>query len=157
MPTDLWNYALALYGQNGVETACLALQEQGADVCLLLCATWLQARRVAPSEGRAQALRAICTPWQEQVVAPLREVRRGWKAMAQDDSALASLRERVKQLELDAERALLERLAHCAAQWPVGDGEGGDWLAWLAPPARQHHDALAVLRVAAQTLYASDD
>lgn len=157
MPTDLWNFALALYGQNNVETACLALQEQGADVCLLLCASWLQARRVAPSEERVQALYAVCMPWQAQVVAPLRELRRSWKAMAQDDSTLASLRERVKQLELDAERTLLQRLACCTAHWPAGDAEEGDWLAWLAPPASQHHDALAMLRVAAQTLYASDD
>lgn len=157
MPTDLWNFALALYGRNGVEAACLALQEQGADVCLLLCATWLQARRVAPSEDRVQALRAVCTPWQEQVVAPLRELRRSWKAMAQEDSALANLRERVKQLELDAERTLLQRLACCSSQWPTGDGGGSDWLAWLAPPASQHHDALAVLRVAAQTFHASED
>ena len=50
MCTDLWNHALALYARPGVEEACLGVQALGGDVCLLLCATWLQARGVAVTE-----------------------------------------------------------------------------------------------------------
>jgi Protein of unknown function (DUF2390). len=57
MYTDLWNHALALYARPGVETACLDVQAMGGDVCLLLCATWLQAHAVTFSEERAKALR----------------------------------------------------------------------------------------------------
>ncbi|MCK1787400.1 TIGR02444 family protein, partial [Pseudomonas sp. TNT11] len=37
MCADLWSFALSTYARPGVEAACLRLQEQGADVCLLLC------------------------------------------------------------------------------------------------------------------------
>ena len=43
---DLWNFALELYAREGVEQACLELQETGSDVCLLLTGAWLQRRGV---------------------------------------------------------------------------------------------------------------
>ena len=68
---DLWTFALACYARPGVETACLELQNQGADVCLLLCGAWLQARGVACS-ARLQALTALAAPWRGDVIEPLR-------------------------------------------------------------------------------------
>ncbi|MGE7990734.1 TIGR02444 family protein [Pseudomonas sp. NPDC089554] len=151
MHDELWNHALALYARPGVESACLALQALGADVCLLLCATWLEARRVPASALRASELRAIAEPWQRDVVEPLRMLRRQWRSLAQGDVQLAALREQVKALELDAERTLLWRLQAHAQQWPASpDGPTGDWLEWLAPEQAGGHDALRQLRAAAQ-------
>ncbi len=96
MHTDLWNHALALYARPGVEAACLDLQALGGDVCLLLCATWLQARGVAVQDERVQALREVTEPWQREVVNPLRSLRQQWRAAAQSDAQLAALREQVK-------------------------------------------------------------
>ncbi|SDC83582.1 TIGR02444 family protein [Pseudomonas guariconensis] len=150
MQNELWNHALALYRQPGVEAACLALQGAGADVCLLLCGTWLQARRVAPDAMRAAALQAIAGPWQQQVIAPLRVLRQQWRKAAQGDAQLASLREQVKGLELEAERTLLARLQACAGQWPADPkGPPGDWLQWLVPEQARGHDALNQLRAVA--------
>ncbi|WP_406820560.1 TIGR02444 family protein [Pseudomonas sp. KnCO4] len=157
MHTDLWNHALALYARPGVEAACLALQALGGDVCLLLCATWLQARGVAVLDERVQALREVAEPWQREVVAPLRSLRQQWRAAAQGDARLAALRDQLKQLELQAEKALLERLQACAQQWPTdADVSAGDWLARLAPDLARHHDALDQLRVAATALQDAD-
>ncbi|HDS1059596.1 MULTISPECIES: TIGR02444 family protein [Pseudomonas] len=153
MHTDLWNYALTLYARPGVEAACLELQALGGDVCLLLCATWLQARGVAVLSERAQALQELAEPWQRDVVAPLRSLRQQWRATASGDTQLAALREQVKGLELRAEKALLERLQERSQQWPVGSHEpSDDWLARLAPDQALHHDALVQLRVAAAAL-----
>ncbi|MCO7515318.1 TIGR02444 family protein [Pseudomonas guariconensis] len=153
MHTDLWRHALALYGQPGVEAACLELQALGGDVCLLLCGTWLQAGNVQPDAERVHALRSLAEPWQRQVVAPLRVLRQQWRADAQDDAHLAVLREQVKGLELEAERTLLARLQEQARAWPAGpDGPTDDWLAWLAPDQARGHDALHRLRVAAEAL-----
>ncbi|MBO4970761.1 MAG: TIGR02444 family protein, partial [Pseudomonas sp.] len=58
MQTDLWNYCLNLYARPGVEQACLHLQDQGLDVCVLLCAAWLEARGVACDEVRLGQLNA---------------------------------------------------------------------------------------------------
>lgn len=151
MCADLWSFALSTYARSGCEAACLRLQEQGADVCLLLCGAWLEQRGVAPTAERMQALKQIAEPWQAQVVEPLRQVRMKWRAMAQQDQSLATLRERVKALELEAERALLTRLEALAQAWPTGeevDQEG--WLEGLATGAANlDHDALQQLRVVA--------
>ncbi len=146
MSSDLWSFATTLYAQPGVERACLQLQGDGADVCLLLCAAWLQQREVACTGPRCQALQALATPWQENVVTPLRQLRQNWRANAAHDDALNALREQVKGLELNAERQLLERLEKVAAEWPTGEADE-DWLTELA--GQHDHDALQVLRVAA--------
>ncbi|MFK0312142.1 TIGR02444 family protein [Pseudomonas sp. NPDC090233] len=158
MHTDLWNHALALYARPGIEEACLNVQALGGDVCLLLCATWLQCRGVAPNAERAQALRVLAEPWQRQVVTPLRSLRQQWRTQAQHDPQLAALREQVKGLELQAEKQLLQRFEACAQQWPTGSLEPvDDWLAWLAPDQARGHDALDQLRVAAAGLQEAED
>ncbi|PYB86504.1 MULTISPECIES: TIGR02444 family protein [Pseudomonas] len=152
MHTDLWNHALALYARPGVEAACLALQELGGDVCLLLCGTWLQARGIAPDEQRIATLQALARPWQRDVVAPLRALRRQWREHALADPPLSVMREQVKALELQAERTLLERLEALAREWPAQAGAAPDWLARLAPDQARDHDALHQLRAAARGL-----
>lgn len=157
MQNDLWSHALALYARPGVEAACLALQGLGGDVCLLLCGTWLQARRVAPDAERVAALQAIAGAWQRQVVLPLRVLRQQWRDAAQADEQLAALRERVKGLELEAERTLLARLEARAGKWPADqERPTGDWLLWLAPEGLDH-DALHQLRAAAGGLQEADE
>lgn len=149
MPPDLWRFAEELYQRPGVEATCLQLQAQGMDVCLLLCALWLDARALSWNEARGQALRNLAQPWQTQVVMPLRQLRQNWRAAAQDDSALTALREQVKRLELEAERELLQRLAALSRDWPdAADGQQACWLARMAGDAAAP-DALQSLRVAA--------
>ncbi|NVZ19172.1 TIGR02444 family protein [Pseudomonas costantinii] len=151
MCADLWSFALSTYARSGCEAACLRLQEQGADVCLLLCGAWLEQRGVAPTPERIQALKQIAGPWQTRVIEPLRQVRVQWRAMAQQDEQLAALRERVKALELGAERQLLTRLEALAQVWPTGEVRGQQrWLEGLATEAANlDHDALQLLRVVA--------
>jgi uncharacterized protein (TIGR02444 family) len=158
MYTDLWNHALALYARAGVEEACLDVQALGGDVCLLLCGTWLQARGVAATGERTKVLRDIAEPWQREVVTPLRNLRQQWRTAAHNDAQLAALREQVKGLELQAEKALLERLQACSQQWPADSHEPtDDWLARLAPDQAQDHRALHQLRVAAAALQDAED
>jgi uncharacterized protein (TIGR02444 family) len=154
MPTDLWRFAEALYQRPGVEAACLLLQTQGADVCLLLCAAWLERRQVACNDERSEALRNIAQPWQQQVVVPLRQLRQSWREAAQRDNALAALREQIKKLELAAEREQLERLAACTQDWSSHAANAQlNWLESLAPQPG-NHDALQTLRIAAAQLSA---
>lgn len=152
MCADLWSFALSTYARPGIEAACLRLQAQGADVCLLLCGAWLEQRGVALTAERLQALKQLAGPWQAQVVEPLRQVRTQWRGMAQQDELLAGLRERVKALELDAERVLLTRLQALAHTWPSAEVMSQQrWLERLAAEdaANLDHDALQQLRVAA--------
>ena len=158
MHTDLWNFAIGLYARPGVEAACLQFQAHGADVCLLLCGAWLDLRGVTPDTGRVEQLQALAGPWQRDVVKPLRALRQQWRAEAAHDPELAALRERIKALELDAEREQLERLERICESWPNGDEAPSEsWLVRLTPVATRHHDALQVLRAAIPTTQDAED
>ena len=150
MSSDLWSFSLTLYARPGVEQACLDLQSAGATVCLLLCAAWLEQRGVTFSQPRLERLRQVATPWDRDVVQPLRALRTRWKPLAQQDAALDELRQHIKGMELEAERELLRRLEIAAQDWPRGEAK--DQLAWLdgaaAEAADLNRDALHRLRVA---------
>lgn len=146
MPSDLWSFASVCYARPGVEGICLHLQQQGQDVCLLLCALWLEQRNVSADHMRLQQLRDASQPWQHSVVKPLRELRQAWRAAATHDPALAQLRERIKTAELEAEREQLRRLEQVTATWPAAiSAPAVLWLELLGVD----RDALQQLRVAA--------
>ncbi|MCQ6256336.1 TIGR02444 family protein [Pseudomonas sp. Q11] len=151
MSSDLWSFSLDLYAKPGVEQACLTLQNAGANVCLLLCGLWLEQRGVACTEQRRQQLQQWVDPWDTDVVQPLRTLRTQWKARALQDTALDSLREQVKRLELAAERRLLELLETVTKDWPGEQPkDSAQWLQGLVASADQgNRDALHQLRVAA--------
>lgn len=151
---DLWRFAVACYGHSGLDRLCLALQDEGMDVCLLLCAAWLEQAGVRCSETRLQALRNIVEPWQREVTTPLRQLRRRWKPAATQDPELAALRQRLQQLELDSERTLLQRLSDATGDWPGADRAQAGWLEALGLASRQA--ALAHLREAARACFTAD-
>lgn len=142
------------YARPGVEQACLRLQANGGNVCALLCGVWLEQCRVPFEPQRAEEIRQLANPWHDQVVGPLRELRTRWKAAATADEELGALRERVKSLELDAERELLVRLHRLVQGWPEGGAQGhGAWLEALAgQAANTAPDALQTLRRAGEGL-----
>lgn len=152
MPADLWRFAQEFYQRPGVEAACLQLQAQGADVCLLICAIWLGGRGVACTAARAEQLRQSAAPWQSEVVAPLRRLRQDWRGAAQDDNELAALRAGIKQLELQAESVQLQRLASCSASWPTRVAQ--DLPAWLEQltPAAARTDRAALQQLCGSAL-----
>ena len=130
---DLRQFALACYAQPGVESACLELQAAGADVCLLLAGAWLERRAIACTVERMAQLRKVADEWQAEVTTPLRSLRQAWRESAKSDGALRALRERVKQLELDAEYIQLDRLQQVTRPWPA-EQKSVDWLAVICAP-----------------------
>ncbi|KGE04027.1 TIGR02444 family protein [Pseudohaliea rubra] len=141
---ELWAGITALYAEPGVAEACIAAQDEaGADVLLLLAAA-LQARRGVSLAGRGAALAAAVGPWRSEVVGPLRALRRRWRGLA----GVEPLRERLKALELEAERAQWERMLPQLGGTP---GEAGpallrENLAVVAPGlAAGRRDALATV------------
>lgn len=151
MPTDLWSFTLDFYARPGVEQACLTLQASGANVCAVLCGVWLGLRGVECDAQRLSEIGQLATPWHDDVVRPLREVRTQWRTAAQDDAVLSELRNRVKALELEAEHTLLTRLEALTHAW--SDANGKDVAGWLAgiveSRTQKSRDALQVLRIAA--------
>lgn len=147
MSADIWTFACTFYARPGVETACLALQDAGADVCLLLTGLWLDRHGTPHDSNLELQLRQISVPWQKDVVEPLRQLRQSWRAAAQQDEELAQLREQLKRLELEAERMQLQRLEVLTSSWSVCPANRQrDWLDALAPatsaPEREARDRL---------------
>ena len=115
-----WRFSLHLYAQAGVEAACLALQEQGADVNLLLLCCWLGGQGRSLDRRRLRALMAAVAAWQSAIVLPLRQLRRSlrretWRVDARQRLAL---RQRVAASELEAERLEQELLASRVVDLP---------------------------------------
>jgi uncharacterized protein (TIGR02444 family) len=112
---DFWQFSLRFYRLPEVEAALIALQDRaGHDVNLILYALWLGWSGRGPFGAREQAAAAgMAGAIRERIAAPLRDLRRRLKA--DPDPAVQVLRERVKVLELEAERIAQSRLAALAA------------------------------------------
>lgn len=113
MPNPFWDFSLAFYGAPGVAEACLALQDRsgmdgGADVNLLLFCCWAGRAGHRLTAAELERLLGASADWQGEVVRPLRAARRWLKA--EGGPAEGALRERIKALELEAERIEQDRL-----------------------------------------------
>lgn len=104
---DLWQGMLDLYAAPGVPDACVNVQDAcDADVLLLLTAVFLAQNGIALRSELAGTLVAETREWRREVVKPLRELRRRWRGRPSAEA----LRQRVKALELDAERSQVDML-----------------------------------------------
>ncbi|MEN5364005.1 TIGR02444 family protein [Brevundimonas intermedia] len=118
----LWDWAVAAYAAPGVGEACLALQDNHEqNVPVLLWSGWVAATGRKPDAETIEAACDTARAWDSVVVAPLRSVRRTLKAPIPDidDGPREAVRNRIKALELEAERHLLEAL-EALAPAPVG-------------------------------------
>lgn len=109
-----WDWAVKTYGGEGVAEACLNLQdEDGQNVPLLLWAVWMACSGREVNAALAAESAALARNWSDELIAPLRHLRRRLKtAVSMDDEALRlPLREKIKAVELEAERALMVKLS----------------------------------------------
>lgn len=115
---DFWRFALSFYARPGVSPACLELQDRfGKDVLIALYACWVGITgRGRLDEAALARAEAAARPWRRQVVEPLRQLRHSLKEVAGAEAFYA----RMKAIELDAERAAMERLAPLAPAAEAG-------------------------------------
>lgn len=108
---SLWDFALSFYAQAGVAETCVRLQDTyGVNVCLLIALRWLDERQQQLSAAQLAALQQHIQPWTQQLVVPLRALRRQLKqpiANAPQDELQEQIRSSIKQAELLAEKKLL--------------------------------------------------
>ena len=117
-PVELrfWNFSLSVYSGPGVADACIALQDEfGVDVNILLYLSFRAYNGVRLSVADVARLDQKVADWRNQVVKPLRHVRRELKQIVASDDfdGAANLRARIKKVELESERLqqqALERL-----------------------------------------------
>jgi uncharacterized protein (TIGR02444 family) len=112
-----WRFSLAFYGRGGVPELCLRVQdEHGFDVNIMLYLLYLAESGRQIDDAELTRIESISRDWREQVVRPLRQVRRALKGgLAPFDTATTEqLRTAVKRAELESEQLqqlALERLA----------------------------------------------
>jgi uncharacterized protein (TIGR02444 family) len=115
LASESWAFALKLYAEPGVREACLRLQEdEDVDVMLLLVAVFAASRKhMRLSFGDVRVMDDASRPWREQVVRPLRALRRTLASGPAPAPSEASerLRSQIKAAELDAEHLENDLLA----------------------------------------------
>lgn len=103
---SFWKFSLAFYADPAIAGICIDLQDRHwSDVNVVLFVLWCASRHRSLSPHELERVVASISGWQNDVVRPLRGVRRNLKQLAAD-LALASiseLREAVKKQELEAE------------------------------------------------------
>jgi uncharacterized protein (TIGR02444 family) len=117
-----WEFSLELYAGHGVAEASLALQDRfDADVNMLFFVLWAAENRRILNVGDISELIALVQPWRDKVVRPLRVARRFLKTTTWKTPETDSLRKRIQEQELDAERlqqlvleTRLDQFAVCA-------------------------------------------
>ena len=141
----LWDWAVAAYAAPDVAEACLLLQDRHEqNVPLLLWSAWVAATGRRPDEETLEAACDTARAWDSLAVAPLRAIRRTLKAPIPDidDAPREAIRDRIKAVELEAERRLLEALEALAPE-PAGPPRAAGARARRAAGADRAYDARA--------------
>ncbi|WP_114966243.1 TIGR02444 family protein [Alkalilacustris brevis] len=102
-----WAFSLKFYDSPEVQEACLALQDEGsADVNLALYLLFRARDGVAFDAASVAQVDAAVAGWRDDVVVPLRSLRRKLKPspFSVDDEGQQKLRNQIKKAELEAER-----------------------------------------------------
>ncbi len=158
--TPFWRFSLHFYRHAGVSDACIALQDGcGVDVNLLLFLFWLAAGRQLLSPAEVKKLDDEVRSWRELTIIPIRDTRRKLKGAATlvDAKKQEAFRDKVKAVELDAERLQQEALYAFTKSGPLGSN--------AAPPAAARANVAALEQVlgakfskqAQDTLFAAFD
>ncbi len=119
MEDIFWTFSLALYRQEQVKEACLALQDSSSlDVNLLLYCCWAGQGGHLLSHNELRRLHGLSANWQTGILRPMRQVR---QRLAKEEGA-ESVYQAAKSFELQLERVEQSRLL---AEVPVRWGKGG--------------------------------
>ena len=130
---DFWDFSLALYGRPAVAPACLALQdEHGADVNVLMWCCWIGASgRGVVEPAELDTVLAAVRWWQDDVVMPLRHVRRRLKGVSSTapEDVVETVRKRIAKVEIDTEHVqqlMLSAMARPARATRAAERRAGD-------------------------------
>jgi uncharacterized protein (TIGR02444 family) len=121
--TPFWRFSLKFYRQPSVSEACIALQDElGVDVNLLLFLLWLASDDRQLSVEEVRMLDDNVRDWRNLTIVPIRNVRRKLKGAATlvDAGTQEAFRNKVKTVELEAERLQQEALYAFGKSGPLG-------------------------------------
>jgi uncharacterized protein (TIGR02444 family) len=156
--SPFWRFSLRFYRQPGVADACIALQDGcGVDVNVLLFFLWLATAKRGVPVATAQAACARAGAWRDDVVIPLRTLRRKLKdgSSLVERSAAELFRTKIKAVELEAERLQQEALFGLAAELTTEEAATVEAAARANVAAYEHAMALTFTPSAVDVLLAA--
>ncbi len=112
--SPFWRFSLRFYALPGVAPACLVMQDEAkADVNLMLYLLFLATQKRALGRDDIVSLDKAISVWREEVIKPLRALRRHLKSgiSGVDGKIGEAFRDKLKGLELEAERITHDTLA----------------------------------------------
>lgn len=102
---EFWEWSLTRYRCESTRELLLSLQETAGLVIMeALFAAWLGDRGCRWQRSAIEQISIATSAWLEEVVQPLRATRKRWKP----DHGLRAQREKLLQLEVEAERHLAQ-------------------------------------------------
>ncbi|PVZ63928.1 TIGR02444 family protein [Pelagibaculum spongiae] len=111
--SQLWDYGCSLWENTHIRDSFLKLQdEDGINPLLVMAASWLASRQIKLNSVRIAELSNRISPWNDQVVKPLRNARRFARVQGQH-----KLADDIAQAELDAEKKVLQWLQDATSSW----------------------------------------
>jgi uncharacterized protein (TIGR02444 family) len=140
--TPFWRFSLHFYRQPGVSEACIALQDDcGVDVNLLLFLLWLADDGQLLSADEVRKLDDKVRDWRNLTIIPIRDTRRRLKGERTlvEPGKQDAFRNKVKAIELEAERLQQEALYAFSQSGPLGKQ--------AAPSAAARHNVSAYERI----------
>lgn len=118
---SFWEFSLQTYAKQGVQPACLRLQDQcGLDVNVLLFCAWAAHKSLQASKQQFSELLDLAEDWRNQTVDPLRSARRNLKRFSHSSMSpdeVHTLREKTKTLELAAEKLQQQAMESLSTSW----------------------------------------
>jgi uncharacterized protein (TIGR02444 family) len=115
LDAELWSFALSFYGREEASKACLVLQERiGVDVDIVLFGLFALLRKgVSLNAEEIAAIDALVRSWRSEIVRRLRQMRTRLKSGPNPapSGSTEELRNRIKSIEIEAERIELDALA----------------------------------------------
>ena len=118
----LWDYTIAVYRKSGVAAACLELQHSAhIDVPLFFCAGYASLTGRRFDKTALAWLCDICTPWQKDIVQPLRLIRmqlkQGYEMISL--TTTEAFRTEIRSMELGAERIQIDLMQDLVTELPM--------------------------------------
>lgn len=112
LDNPFWHFALKLYQQDGVEAACLALQQQGCSINRLLFCLWLT------KESKQWLNCPVAEQWQQQMTVPLRAIRFQLRQLKTEQAELTPCYQQLRKSELAMEQVEIAYLYRAGVNAP---------------------------------------